>query len=603
MSDKAFLKLLSGYENVTEEGIPGKRFFCRKISGSATFVNKTRFSRVVFGGAARLGDRLAYSSTRAYGMFFLGFGLLSMLVTLARDYLGYYESLPISVLVVGAVFALIGIPFVLVDEPICLAFQRFVVTDYIFFEFFCLKRMSEDDEQKGIAPPLGLVLGILLALLGIVIPIGYVALGIAVAAYLFLSMTSPEFSLFFSFLAMPYLSLVRFSRELLLCFLVLVTLVSFAYKVLVGKRVFFFEQYDAVILLFNIPILLGGIFLKGVASFESSVLMLILCTGYVLTGSLITNRRLANCVVNAVVTSSVPLSVIAVVEFARGVGKAGFRGATATFSDPSELAAFLLLSAVCCLYFVLERHKRSHRIFYFVILVLTVVSLAFTMRVWAFVAAMLGVIVYGIVKLRRFSGAFVAAVSLLPYAIPFLGRNLLMRVAHLPAFKIFDLGQSVNLWEVGLSILRDHPFTGVGIGAQSFAEEYEKYAATGGVFNDCGNFLIQLGCEAGVFTVGILLILFAIRLRHNAVYQPYVKTALLGELSCFATSAISVLVIFGAFTYIFSDITMYYLFWCMFGIGSAALRVSKQEYDDRAGYFSDGSGSDAASVDILIKYK
>ena len=63
------------------------------------------------------------------------------------------------------------------------------------------------------------------------------------------------------------------------------------------------------------------------------------------------------------------------------------------------------------------------------------------------------------------------------------------------------------------------------------------------------------------------------------------------------------LVIFGAFTYIFSDITMYYLFWCMFGIGSAALRVSKQEYDDRAGYFSDGSGSDAASVDILIKYK
>ena len=179
MSDKAFLKLLSGYENVTGEGIRGKRFFCRKISGSVTRVNKTRFSRVVFGGAARLGDRLAYSSTRAYGMFFLGFGLLSMLVTLARDYLGYYESLPISVLVVGAVFALIGIPFVLVDEPICLAFQRFVVTDYIFFEFFCLKRMSEDDEQKGIAPPLGLVLGILLALLGIVIPMGYVALGIA----------------------------------------------------------------------------------------------------------------------------------------------------------------------------------------------------------------------------------------------------------------------------------------------------------------------------------------------------------------------------------------------------------------------------------------
>jgi hypothetical protein len=47
--------------------------------------------------------------------------------------------------------------------------------------------------------------------------------------------------------------------------------------------------------------------------------------------------------------------------------------------------------------------------------------------------------------------------------------------------------------------------------------------------------------------------------------------------------------------------TMYYLFWCIFGLGSAALRVAKSEFDDRIAYFSDGSTEDASSIDISIR--
>jgi hypothetical protein len=61
------------------------------------------------------------------------------------------------------------------------------------------------------------------------------------------------------------------------------------------------------------------------------------------------------------------------------------------------------------------------------------------------------------------------------------------------------------------------------------------------------------------------------------------------------------LMMYGVFNYIWADMTMYYLFWCVFGLGSATLRVAKNEFDEDAVYFRDGSTTDASSIDIAIK--
>ena len=63
----------------------------------------------------------------------------------------------------------------------------------------------------------------------------------------------------------------------------------------------------------------------------------------------------------------------------------------------------------------------------------------------------------------------------------------------------------------------------------------------------------------------------------------------------------------GATVYIWQDLSLYYLFWCVFGVGSATLRIAKQEYDDRAIYsrtmmsFHESSGREMASVDVRVK--
>ena len=60
------------------------------------------------------------------------------------------------------------------------------------------------------------------------------------------------------------------------------------------------------------------------------------------------------------------------------------------------------------------------------------------------------------------------------------------------------------------------------------------------------------------------------------------------------------LLAFGMVNYIWSEPSAYYFFWCIFGMGSAALRVARKDYDDRVIYYEESSAFDSAVIDIEI---
>ena len=149
-------------------------------------------------------------------------------------------------------------------------------------------------------------------------------------------------------------------------------------------------------------------------------------------------------------------------------------------------------------------------------------------------------------------------------------------------------------------MLRDNLFLGVGIGDDSFVKEIINYTSSFD-YSNSGNFLLELACEAGIISLFVFIIIYLIRVRHRGIYQPYVKNSLMSKVSTYTTVLTVILMAYGAFNYIWADMAMYYLFWCVFGLGSAALRVSKSEFDDRVAYFSDGSAEDSSSIDISIR--
>ena len=166
---------------------------------------------------------------------------------------------------------------------------------------------------------------------------------------------------------------------------------------------------------------------------------------------------------------------------------------------------------------------------------------------------------------------------------------------------MLGIGALAERFAISKRIFLDHLTLGVGIGSDCFAVEYEGYAPRGELFESSGNLLLQIGCEAGVAALALFVLLLLIRALHRTVYRPYLKDSQVGKLSDFSAALVTSLMAFGAFSYIWADKTILYLFWCVFGIGSAALRISKQEFDDFAGYMSDGAGADSSSIDIVIR--
>ena len=600
MAKRKLTELLSAYTS-GDENSSGKKFRVEEISGSANRVSITRLERHVSKFFEHFTKTVAYTPSRTYGAALSVFGALSLALNFLKEYLGFYDDVSISTLIICSAFALLSIPFIASEKPLFTALQSNSVTDFVFFEFFCIRRMPKYGTEEGIRPANGAMIGIALAIVGAFFPMWMTALGVGALVYLFFTFLSPEFSFFSIFLIMPYLSFDTDGG--FLAALVGVTLISYARKVASGKRVYFFERYDLMLFIMLFCILISGIFLEGMQSFLNSVVMILLGMGYVMSSSLVTNRRLADCLINAVIISSVPVSVIAIAESVITVtkdGLASFTGASATFDKPYTLAIFMLVTLSFSLYFYDVRKRRSAKVLYAFIILLNFVSLFFTMSSWAFAALIVGWLASLAQKMRYGSGLILLLLSVLAYFTLFLPTEYLDVLAGNEIMRMLGLSDSVYCWQAAIEMLKDNFVFGIGIGADSFTEVIKEYAVSYPNTNSA-NFLLEIACEAGVISLVAFVLIYLVRVRHRNIYQPYVKNSGVRKISYYTTLTVVMLMVYGVFHYIWADMTMYYLFWCVFGLGSASLRVAKDEFDESAAYFRDGSTEDASSIDIAIK--
>ncbi len=602
MSRKSVFELLSGYTRSEGNG-EGKRFISKSITGSFAGKKTNRSLRTLFNVTARLKELFSYTSTRCYGLFLLSFGLSTLFVHFAMDYLGVYNSVPLSILITGAISAILGVLVVVFDKPLSVFLQDFKVTDFIVYEFFCIKRSHKRNDIRGIPSFVGLVFGVSLAFLSGVLPFGAVVLALAAVVYIYVSFLSPEFSLFSTFLILPYLSLLN-RHELILAIFVGINVLSFARKVMLGKRIFYIEQYDVCLGIFLIFILISGIFVKGIESFSNSLVMIVLALGYPLSGCIIANRRLADCLINALIISSLPVSVMAIVQFIIFVISSpvsNFSGVSATFSSPAVCAVFLILAYVFSLYILRANQRRGAKMLYSAIAFLTLSALVLTYNLFAIAVALAVIPIYFLMRgIRPF---IIGAVflALLPSLLVIIPESVLLRASGAPWLAPFDLAELFEMWASAKEMFLNNMLTGIGIGADCFTEELSGITGAPALFTNGGHFLLEIALEAGVFALVAFVIILLIRIRHTRMYLSYARNSHLSLLSPFATLALSALLLFGAVNYLWSDMSMYFLFWCVFGIGSATLRISRQEHDDRMGYYSDGRSADASSIDVEIQ--
>ena len=603
MSKRTFLDAVNGYESTSREGTAdtGKRFFVRTVSGTVT-QKKKKLSSL---GPVRLMEWLSrlisYTSTKAYGAAMLAFGLLTIILHFAKDFIGAMTPVTDTELIVGIVFSVISVPLLLFDRPMCIALQDFPLTDLILFEFLCIKRMHRMERQSSVPTVLAILIGSIPAAIGYFIPTENVVFAIVALSVIYVAFISPECSLFASFIILPYVSYLP-NEGFIIPAIIVVTVLSLLRKVVFGKRYLNLEQYDVLIGLMMIFILISGIFVKGLESFIASLGMVVLMLGYILCSNLVSNRRLADRAVNAIIISSLPAFAASMHEFftavsAGNLAKVLERGISGSFGDPAEYAAFL----VVILTLTVAEIKQSHgglRAFYVILFLVNLFATVLTAQRFALVVLLIGFVAYFSLKLRALAALLLPVLFIIPYAIILLVPSDILNTVLGSTLGGLSADGLISLWERVIEVIGRNLWVGIGIGADSFSEEFGSLIA--GRITDSHNVFLELVLEAGVPALVCFVIILLIRLRHRAVYSRYTKNSQVATLSPIISVAILVLLTFGATNYIWSDISTAYLFWSVLGLGSATLRIAKREHDDRVLYYDGASSSSFSVIDIEL---
>ncbi len=572
-------------------------FYTLEFTGSLSQSLRRILQKKVFVFARSFSYLLSHVSTKAYGTVSISFGLL----TLFMYFLGISAGEGIETAIIGIVFSLLSIPFLLSDKSLPIFLQDFRPTDYVFYEFFCMKRANRMESTVDFPILAAVAIGVIFAALGYFVPVWQVVLAVGILVFAYISFASPEFTFLLSFLLLPYFRYIPYSSTCLVI-IVAVAIVSFMRKMIYGKRVFHIEPYDILLAIFTFLILISGIFVKGMDSFSSSVEMIVLAMGYTLASNVITNRRLADCALNSVIISAVVPSAISIAQFSVLASRVGIDNVTLSdvgelFVRKNELAPLLLVAVMLSVAMIIQSRSVS-RVLYILGIALNFFALLLTGELFAIFTLLLGIFAYAALRSKRFTLTVLPVLLIIPYfllwAIPNFALDELF--AAIPSLSTAE--ELFLLWEQSITALSNNFFVGIGIGAESFAEEMVNYGVYG--YTNSANLFIEIALEAGVLALLAFILLLFVRLAHRTAYLHYVKnsqtavTARIGEVCVFCLLAL------GTTNYIWSDMSAYYLFWCIFGIVSAAIRVAKKEFDDRVLYYEDTRASDYSVIDVEI---
>jgi hypothetical protein len=549
-------------------------------------------------GFAKLSKRISYTSLKSYGAFFLSFGLVTLLLNLTKYYVLDNPVIEPFSLTVGAVFSFVSIPFLFIDKPLCTAVQELFVTDYILFEFLSLKRLNKIPNPPSIPVILSVFLGIIPSSLGFIFSLRDVLIAMLVLVILMLSFESLEFPMILTLLLAPYLSFVPHKTYIIAALSVLAFVGYFA-RVAIGKRVHHLDFYGIVIFLFGVLITVSGLIGYGQDSAHNAWLYLALLLGYYPASGLVVNRRLTDAALKAIVFASLPISLYALTTDSIHIIKNGFVPDTFYYGSEAGgersfiIVAYLLLSAVFTLMFALEKNHRYKKNFYTVFFIIDVLGIATVSQLGALITlvfALLGVL---IVFKRDKSGYILFPFSLILYFIPFIPNTYLDKLSAFLNFKLPLSTVSDKILE-NIGVALENPFFGVGIGKDS----YDAYLGEVAVRVD--NMLVGIASSVGIAALVLLLFILIVRFIQSAVYSRFTKYSSVHIASNMTTVAILTLIMLGAFGNFFEYPELFYMFFSIFGISTATLRVSKKETDDRLNYYGDSRSSETSAIDVNI---
>ena len=308
----------------------------------------------------------------------------------------------------------------------------------------------------------------------------------AMLLLLILLFTVPELCTVATLLVLPFLNWLPHPTGILAVLSVL-SLVTWLWKVITGRRRFSFGVIDACVALSVVSTLLGGT--SGGASAASAVTASAMILFYFPVRNLSIGGVWQKRAMGAIRLSGATVGLVAVLQYVMGkaelrwVDTARFSDiggrAVGCFSNPNILAVYLLLVAPFLLGAVLEQTRSGWGRAVCMLGFFTVLGgIIVTWSRGAWLGFLLQTALFFAAYSRRSAGGLLLSLVPLSVGVGFLPHSIVNRFSSIGSLAESSIRYRLYTWRGVLRMIADHPW-GIGVGNDVFLRVYPKYAVSG----------------------------------------------------------------------------------------------------------------------------
>lgn len=558
----------------------GVRRFLADTIDTSIFVNKVK----------KILDYFCCAPLHFYGNFTLFFGIYTIVVYLIKLFLPSTGTADSSYLTVGGLLILVSVPALFSKVSLVFALKKSVVTRMVFVGGLGFSEETLDSKRVKIKGKgnFMLLLGLVAGFMTFVIHPLAILTAIFLLIMICLVAAAPEVGVLLTIAFLPFFSILE-SPTVILCLAIGVTAVSYLIKLIRGKRVFNIEILDVFILLFGALIITSSIFSAGGEnSFAEACITVFLLLGYFLVANLMRTEVWVKRCVFALIGSSSIVAIAGVAQYFFGEASGEWLDlslfsdirlrVTAFFDNPNMLSVFIvlvfpfLLAAFC-----LSNHSNEKTLSLFAIAAF-VMCTVFTWSRGAWLAMLVGALVFFIVYKRKTFRIFGAALLIIPMLPIVLPDSVIDRLLSITNLSDSSISYRIYTWKGSLEMIKEHLFSGIGFGNEAFKTVYPQYAYAGMEAAEHSHSLI-LQVLLGTGIIGVILLSAIIFLACQKLFEyirsPESKTSKIYAIATIA-SVVSAMVM-GIFDYIWYNYRVFYVFWVIIAIGCAFVRVGNYE--------------------------
>ncbi len=549
---------------------------------------------------------LSRLSLRVIGVFLLSSGFYSLLAQFIL-YLVYRGSENIIFGAVSAAMILMGIPFLFSGRALCTAVYQSPILGRLFTGFFGFpERMFAPVESATGRKNAAFILGLPFGILSCFVNPAFLLLGMLGLIFAYLVLLNPECGFYAILFALPFF-VIAGRPTILLALLTGYVMFCFLVKLMLGKRYFRFELLDFFVACFMAVMFFGGIVTYGgTLSLRSALIYTVLMLGYFLSVGLLNSKDNLRRAVQALCVSLLLVGLYGLYQNFTGnistewidtemFDNIGGR-VVSTFENPNMLGEYLILLLPILAAFAICERPLTSKSSTMVAFAVGAACLIYTWARGAWLGFLLAAVVFLLMWSRKSMALLVTGVCALPFLIPYLPESILTRFSSIGDLTDTSTNYRVYIWRGSMNLAADYAWTGIGVGESAFDRIYPYYSFAGiEKAPHAHNLFLQLFIEIGI--PGFLI--FAAFLF--CFLQSGFSLAKCGEdrgvrlIGCGAVCGILAALVQGMTDYIWYNYRVFFVFWVVVGIASAARRIDAAERKRKGSVFSE------SAADITIE--